>query len=560
MNRYLSKSLDRCEMDRNKYTALILNSPDSNRIVAAGPGTGKTHLFKQICNKEHDVLILSFINELVNDIKKELEEYAEIRTLHSFALKLLRTYFNKETAYFVDLNKIIEEDYKICHDEYLSFEKVSSCLLPNFEKELEFYSTRRRYYNCFGPFCSIYTLIKVLERGQIDTPLYSQILVDEYQDFNKMEIRLIDLLAKKNRILIVGDDDQSLYNFKYAKPKEIRKRFKSKHFSSFELPYCSRCPEVLVRSTEQLVKVSKKRGFLNGRIDKKFKYFPSEEKNKISSKNPKIVLFNPVYHGQVAKFLGTSIMNISGYERKFSVLVICTLRNQIPNLEIKLRKMGFTNIETPPERGDLSKIAAYQMLINDDTSNVAWRILSNHMIEKDIINDMVKRSFSNKDVPFQDYFDLNKQEKALTVLGVLKKLRDNKELNNGESELIFGEFDYDPIKTTTRKIKEEVLLRSTTGSGYRNVPIKIVTLLGAKGLTRDYVFLVNFNDRFVLDKGKATDKSICSFLVALTRARKRLTIYNDEKDIPTFLQWIGSDYYDFKPVKAKDDNMLGQSG
>lgn len=71
MNNLLSGSLDKYEIDRNRYTNLILNSSASNRIVAAGPGTGKTHLFKQTCKKEKNVLNLSFINELVNDIKNE---------------------------------------------------------------------------------------------------------------------------------------------------------------------------------------------------------------------------------------------------------------------------------------------------------------------------------------------------------------------------------------------------------------------------------------------------------------------------------------------------------
>ena len=43
-------------------------------------------------------------------------------------------------------------------------------------------------------------------------------------------------------MVIAGDDDQSLYSFKNANPQEIRDKHKSEEYTSFELPFCSRCP------------------------------------------------------------------------------------------------------------------------------------------------------------------------------------------------------------------------------------------------------------------------------------------------------------------------------
>ncbi len=45
-------------------------------------------------------------------------------------------------------------------------------------------------------------------------PVFDLILVDEFQDFNETESEFVDLLAQKNEIVIVGDDDQTLYGFK----------------------------------------------------------------------------------------------------------------------------------------------------------------------------------------------------------------------------------------------------------------------------------------------------------------------------------------------------------
>ena len=112
----------------------------------------------------------------------------------------------------------------------------------NADEELKFYSKRRRYYNFFSPHCSVYTLIKMFEKNEDQIPAYSQILIDEFQDFNKLESHLLELLAKKSPVLIVGDDDQSLYDFKHARPAHIREKQTSGEFAAFPLPYCSRAP------------------------------------------------------------------------------------------------------------------------------------------------------------------------------------------------------------------------------------------------------------------------------------------------------------------------------
>ena len=52
--------------------------------------------------------------------------------------------------------------------------------------------------------------------------LYDHVLVDEYQDLNKAEQAVVDLLSGDAALCIVGDDDQSLYSFKHAHPAGIR--------------------------------------------------------------------------------------------------------------------------------------------------------------------------------------------------------------------------------------------------------------------------------------------------------------------------------------------------
>ena len=62
--------------------------------------------------------------------------------------------------------------------------------------------------------------------------------------------------------------------------------------------------------------------------------------------------------------------------------------------------------------------------------------------------------------------------------------------------------------------------------------------LGSKGLSCDYVFLVNFDDRFLIPKSGLTDECVNKFLVALTRSRKKTFIFSQPLSEPTFVSWI----------------------
>jgi superfamily I DNA/RNA helicase len=84
--------------------------------------------------------------------------------------------------------------------------------------------------------------------------LYDHVLVDEYQDLNKAEQAVIDLLSTGAAICVVGDDDQSLYSFKHAHPQGIRS-FARTHLptSDHVLADCYRCPTAVVTIANALI-------------------------------------------------------------------------------------------------------------------------------------------------------------------------------------------------------------------------------------------------------------------------------------------------------------------
>lgn len=83
--------------------------------------------------------------------------------------------------------------------------------------------------------------------------MFDHVLVDEYQDLNRAEQVLVELIAAKN-LVIIGDEDQSIYSFKHAHPEGITE-FPDSHEGTQEttLDLCRRCPKLVVGLANHLI-------------------------------------------------------------------------------------------------------------------------------------------------------------------------------------------------------------------------------------------------------------------------------------------------------------------
>ena len=75
-------------------------------------------------------------------------------------------------------------------------------------------------------------------------PTYDHVVVDEYQDHNRAEQDLLDTLASRGSLTIVGDEDQSIYSFKHANresllsiPRTLEPTMSSWHCAGAALPW-----------------------------------------------------------------------------------------------------------------------------------------------------------------------------------------------------------------------------------------------------------------------------------------------------------------------------------
>ena len=84
---------------------------------------------------------------------------------------------------------------------------------------------------------------------------FDHVIVDEYQDLNRAEQDLIDLLASNGTTAIVGDVDQSIYRFRHANPEGIE-TFDATHDHTHDetLDECRRCPTKVVAIADHLIR------------------------------------------------------------------------------------------------------------------------------------------------------------------------------------------------------------------------------------------------------------------------------------------------------------------
>lgn len=198
---------DKAMKDRQRYVDAILNSPEKLKVVVGGPGTGKTYLFQEILKNKRKSLTLTFINALVEDLSLALCGLSDVRTLHGFALNQL-AHSNQKIKIFPKLSRVIKEDAFDLLGEHVDYDSIFQNRNDD-NNFLPFYKKRKDYYGKYYGFDDIiFALIKDYEKHIDKIPRYDQIVVDEFQDFNRLELSLIDLLAQKSPVLLAGDDDQ----------------------------------------------------------------------------------------------------------------------------------------------------------------------------------------------------------------------------------------------------------------------------------------------------------------------------------------------------------------
>lgn len=518
-------------------------------VGLAGPGTGKTHTFQTIIKsdeyKEKNILVLSFINKLVDDLSDEFKDFKNVyvSTLHSFAKKelnkLLETINKKEITIDLDqdLDEIISEDYGFLRDKEINYNDKfhNNALLEDNEI---FYKERKDFYkheNELYSFNSIvHSINQLFKKDSSLIPVYDLILIDEFQDFNKLECDLIKILNIRSRVVIVGDDNQSLYDFKKADPQQIRDYYKAASSEPFSLDDCYRCTEVIVDASNELLKNAKDNGYLLDSLSKKFVYPSREDKDKISVKYSKIDFISAICGDLLIYKLSESIKKQIESDEEKSILILApsyfkhTIYNGLIENGIHIVDFEIFSNEECNERSHKKLIGIFETLIKRKTDNFALRkILFLYFKDKEI-TDILK---SGKKI----WFSLNENDKKRIEkdVEIFQKVKVGKEKLT-ENELV----RFDKIFTIKNVLSKLIKGFKPIKKGSHEVEMTTVT--SSKGLTADFVYYVGIDDRILLKKGEKRFKNqkICEFLVGITRPREKLTLISLYDENPKILEFI----------------------
>src|ERR1017187_2036026 len=159
----------KAKRQREEYVDAVLNSNSRKKIVVDGPGTGKTHLFKRILEKQKGALTLTFVNALVEELSLDLCGLSDGRTLHGFARSMLRKATGKENRSFPKLSEVIRQDAKVLLKEEINF----NYLFHNREdgnSHIQFYKKRKDYYDYYGYSDIVFAVVQYLEQNRGKVP------------------------------------------------------------------------------------------------------------------------------------------------------------------------------------------------------------------------------------------------------------------------------------------------------------------------------------------------------------------------------------------------------
>lgn len=266
----------------------------SHARVLAGPGTGKTYVMARriayLVAERHvlptAILALTFTRHAAAELRQRVTGLVDavpgprVSTVHSYALRqLLRNWrlvsggLPEPLRIADDFEEryIVIEDLKAMLGRNVSQTEQSLHLLSadweTLNADQQDWETRfpdaaflgawLEHRNVYGYVLRdelVYRLKRALDQHpqfQLEGPP-KHVLVDEYQDLNRCDLAVIRALADRGaELFAAGDDDQSIYGFRFAHPEGIR-RFCEEYpdARAMDLTLCRRCDRAILRLGE----------------------------------------------------------------------------------------------------------------------------------------------------------------------------------------------------------------------------------------------------------------------------------------------------------------------
>ena len=261
----------------NDHQRAAVSAPEQNMLVLAGAGSGKTrvltHRIAWLMQVEHiptyGILAVTFTNKAAKEMRSRIADICPqhigsmwIGTFHGIAHRLLRLHHQEadlpEQFQIIDSDdqqKMIKRIIKSLHlDEkyypakelqwYINDKKDEGLRAKHIEPGYSMQEKQRlQVYQAYEAACQLAGLVdfaELLLRAHellLNHPAlllhyqqrFRHVLVDEFQDTNKLQYAWLNLLTDNDNFLtIVGDDDQSIYGWRGADIENIQRFLREK--------------------------------------------------------------------------------------------------------------------------------------------------------------------------------------------------------------------------------------------------------------------------------------------------------------------------------------------
>ena len=583
-------------------------------LVLAGAGTGKTgvlttRLIRLLIEKialPGEILSVTFTNKAANEMRERITNQIGdmssglkwLGTFHSVGAQILRFHPNKlglendfiilDTDDQVRLLKQIIKDENIDDKRWpakqllnlidkwknkgLYPEDISSNdgdYFANGKGHLlyKIYQERLKYFNAVDFGDLILESIRLLENNQDILDSYQNrfkyILVDEYQDTNVSQYKLLKLLTGQyQNICCVGDDDQSIYSWRGAEISNIlrfEKDFPEAKIIKLEENYRSTghiltaASKLIENNESRLGKTLWTNSGEGEKITVKSNWDGEEEARQITSELEKLSLKN--YNLDETAILVRASFQMREFEDRFiSVGLPYKViggprfyeRKEIRDVNAYLRlatqpndSLALERIINTPKRG-IGETSVKKIRDRSKENNKPLIESIKELIDEksfkgktaDSLDKLVKLVFHwNQLIKEEDKVDI--AEIIIEDSGYLEMLRNDKSLTaEGRVENVYELFrSLEPFESIKAYLEHISLVMEIDSNQYGK-KVSLMTLHAAKGLEFDYVFLPGweegvFPNQRAVDEGglEALEEERRLAYVGVTRAKKKASIY-----------------------------------
>ena len=584
-------------MNIDKMQQQAMEHKDGPMMVLAGPGSGKTTVITQRVKyliEKHQVnpsniLVITFTKAAATEMKERFyslvagKQYpVTFGTFHAVFFMILKH------AYRYKASDIVQEETK-----YQAMKQIVSRLQLEYEDETDFissvlaeismvknsniqmehyYSTScgeevfRKLFDMYHQFLRSNRLIDFDDMLVFTKELFEQradilagwqnrfpyILIDEFQDINQVQYEVVRMLSKKTKnLFVVGDDDQSIYRFRGARPEimmhvekdfpDVKKVFLSTNY---------RCPVGVtmvaqklighneVRYNKEIVSASADQGKVNH-----YTFSHQKDENQFLVENIRKKHAEGISYEDMVILFRTNMQPRLLMEYLMRYNIPFRTRERIPNIydhwivkdllcyiRIALgsdKRADFLQIMNRPKRYLSRDSLPYETVAFDVWEeyykNADWMLERLHKLQKDLKVIAGLRPYSailyiRKSVDYESY---------------LREICDIRRMDYEELEVILDEVMNSAKNFTTYEawflhmddMREQL---SKEMNEKKTDAVTLSTFHGVKGLEYDYVYIIDINEGILPYKKSVLDLDVEEerrlFYVGITRTKKELNL------------------------------------